>query len=697
MKRKILLIPILFSPLILSSCSFANIVPINSIYSLEIQDANSNYAVGDIYANVNQLSINATYRSGKVEEINIENATLSLAVDGVAQAYDSPLTSQGGNNKFTIQVSYNEVKSNILTYTLIENHIYPTSIEISGDTEIETFKEVTLNLIITPANYTCPLKVASSVPTSTDITLENNSLKVIAKKPGDVDITVSAFNRDINQNVAGTHHLSITAKTPLVTAAQTYNDYVKENVYPISACPSEGSPKLLVIPVWFTDSNNYITESNKETVRQDIENAYFGSKSDTGWHSVSSYYEEDSQGKLTLTGTVANWYECGISSKTAGVNDFDTDKIVEDAVDWFFKTNTSEKKSDYDLDGDNYLDGVLLIYAAPDVQQSGFGAYGNLWAYCYWIQKPSESGICANVYFWASYDFMYGSNTALTHTGKTYHNGDTAHCKIDAHTYIHEMGHVLGLDDYYDYSTLGYFPAGGFSMQDYNVGGHDPFSLFALGWAGAYIPSFSDTITISSFQESHDLILLTPEWNEFDSPFDEYLLLELYTPTGLNKFDTDYCYGSTYPQGAKKAGIRLWHVDARLATPKDARGETFTLLKSADVFSTKYGVTHANSNTYNDSTSDLEGYLSVLGRDYYDYNILQLIRNDRYIGYKTDETLVNSDLFYEGDSFSISTFSSQFKKRTTLNSGVKLGWTFTVENISLLGEQYTATIQVTKS
>ena len=54
-------------------------------------------------------------------------------------------------------------------------------------------------------------------------------------------------------------------------------------------------------------------------------------------------------------------------------------------------------------------------------------------------------------------------------------------------------------------------PSGCFSMQDYNVGGHDPYSMMALGWVKPYIPTDSCEIKIKPFQTNHDLILLTPQ------------------------------------------------------------------------------------------------------------------------------------------------------------------------------------------
>ena len=341
----------------------------------------------------------------------------------------------------------------------------------------------------------------------------------------------------------------------------------------------------------------------------------------------------------------------------------------------------------------------MLIYAAPDYQVLDNSAYSNLWAYCFWIQPdPIPSNIYPNVYFWASYDFMYGSTNVYARTGNSkYYNGDTTHCTIDAHTYIHEMGHVFGLEDYYDYSSNSYLPAGAFSMQDYNMGSHDPFSIFAFGWASAYVPTSSDTITISNFQDNHDLILLSPSFNSYSSPFDEYLLLELYTPTGLNALDASYPYQNQFV-GPSEVGIRLWHVDARLATPTSSIGTSYTLAGSNVKQDAAWGITHACSNTYDDGEEKTESYLSVMGSSFYNYNILQLIRNDVTVTYQPtkDDYFKSSDLFVKGDTFEISNYSNQFVKGTKLNNGKDFGWSFTVNDIALINGQYTATIQVTR-
>ena len=474
-----------------------------------------------------------------------------------------------------------------------------------------------------------------------------------------------------------------------------YNDYINYNAYEFSNCPTVGSAKVLIIPVWFTDSGSYISTSKKATVRADIEKAYLGTNEETGWRSVKSYYEELSQNRLSLDGTVSEWYECGKASSAYATDTSSlsaTTAFVKTATDWYFTNHSSESRTDYDKDGNGYLDAVLLIYAAPDYQTSGNDSQDNFWAYCYWIQKSSYKNVSSpgpNVFFWASYDFMYSSGSdAYAATGSNYGNGDTSHCNIDAHTFIHEMGHVLGLEDYYDYSNQ-HNPAGGFSMQDWNVGSHDAFSTMASGYSDPYIPTATTTIDIKPFQENRDLILLSSHNASVNSPFDEYLLLELYTPTGLNEFDSTYAYKPDgYPQGPATAGIRLWHVDARLTFWKSG-GWSTSLTSNPSVSN----ITLAMSNTY--YKSDVVDYCSVLGDGYYDFNLLQLIKNSTtatsYTG--ANECLEGSDLFVAGDTFTMSTYGKQFVKTGKMNSNTALGWSFRVDACSSSG----ATITVTKA
>ena len=489
-------------------------------------------------------------------------------------------------------------------------------------------------------------------------------------------------------------------------ASKIYRDFITNNAYPLSATPTTGSAKLLVIPVWFNDSNTFIDESKKENVREDIQNAYFGDTSSTGWNSVKTYYETESLGALTLTGSVSVWYEpnknysyYGVDTPTESSSAPKTTALVEGATDWYFTNHPAEKRTDYDCDKDGYLDGVMVIYAAPNSTtlisnnpRLREDDYSNLWAYCYWVQDYNAQSVAnpgVNAYFWASYDFMYGKEVANSRTGKKHFAGDTSHCTLDAHTYIHEMGHMFGLEDYYDYSSYSYSPAGGFSMQDYNVGGHDPFSSFALGWGKAYIPTSSVNIDLKPFSTSGEMILLSPNWNSYNSPFDEYILLEYYTDLGLNELDSTYgymsLYGKNYPMGTKEYGIRVWHVDARLLYTSTGAFSANKITTNPSISSGR--VVLLTSNTYDDGDDYTAAYLSPLAQDpsdpnynkkYAEYNLLQLIRNKTSATTKSKELFGSSTLFKKGDTFSMSKYAKQFVNSGKLDSNTDLGFEFTV-------------------
>lgn len=689
--RALLMTSMCIFSITLSSCSFEEIFG-TKLKSIEISDTNKAYLIGEIFDNVHGLTITGHYSNGTSKAIAYKDLTINLNIAaGGSHSSNTPFAVMG---EYKLTVSEFGVTSNELTFNVLQEHVYASSISLTGPSTLSIWNEVELTTSVSPSNYTAPISYEASDDKIVKLTKTDTGVIVYATAGGEVDITAKVASSKTTY-VTSTLHMSVDASISATKMSQTYNDYVKHNYFRISACPSIGDPELLVIPVWFNDSAKYVTTASKENLRSDIYNAYFGTSDSTGWESVSSYYYKESGGALNLKGKVSEWYSADIDAKTAGsYNSTNTVALVKKAVDWYFNSHTEDSRLNYDYDKDGYLDGVILIYAAPDNQASSASSdYDNLWAYCFWIQESAVlSKPRPNVFFWASYDFMYGKEKAYSRAGSSYSNGDTSHCTIDAHTYIHEMGHVLGLDDYYDYGGYRYEPAGGFSMQDCNVGGHDPFSVLSLGWASAYIPSQSIEITLRSFQSSHEMILLTPEWNSYNSPFDEYILLELYTPDGLNAFDTDNAYCGSYPQGSSSVGVRMWHVDARLYNRA-----SFTKFYS-DATTKSSAV--AFTNTYYCNEADLK-YVTDLysvNEKYADFNLLQLIRNNVTTTYKPTTVFSGNDLFKAGSSFNILKYASQFYNGSRLNNGVSFPWSFEVKEISTneSGETY-AKISLTRS
>ncbi len=682
MKKRYLSLLLFSASLTLTSCSFFTFIT-ERLTSIEIADANSSYLVGQKYSSDNSLTITGHFSDDSTKTFTLSEVTPTLTCSDTSYSVTKAFTVAG---EYSLFVTKDNVKSNTINFTVFEDTQYVTSMSVSGEHTMYTNNITNLSVTVAPTYFTVPVTATSSNADIAKVTKTSKTeFTVSALAAGEVDITFKAL-RNETEYLQVEHHISISTKTT-VDMAYTYADVKRNNYYNTPGFPLSGNQHMLVVPVWFTDSSSYIKASYKQTVIEDIRKAYFGSKEDTGWHSVATFYNEESSNRLTLDGTVTGWWECGLSATTVG-GYTNSNSLAVDAADWFFDGTPEHPRSYYDGNNDGYIDSIMLIYAAPD--QTVIKSFGeNMWAYCFWVQDSSQRSTTnpgVNTYFWASYDFMYGSNLAYSHTGNTYSNGDTSHCKIDAHTYIHEMGHVFGLDDYYDY-TPGenrLNPAGGFSMQDNNVGGHEAFSMTAFGWSNVYIPTESCELTLSDFQTSKQVIILSPSWNSNDSPFDEYMLLELYAPTGLNEMDSSYQYQNRYPLGPSDVGIRLWHVDARLF-----RNGSFTT--NASLSGIRLGLNNTST------TDDQGGRTCSAGASYQEYNLLQLIRNDTNATRQSKDNLKGTDLFKQGSSYSQSTFANQFPRGNTLNTGSTLGWSFTVNSILQDDGVYKAIIRFTKA
>ena len=696
MKNKFKVLPLLVCGLALSSCSFNDFYA--TVTEIHIEQEKTRYLLGDIYLEQANLQILATYSNGKEAKLRPDQVDVIMTNKNDNYSAYHPFEISG-NYKVTVGVGL--ARSNTLEFIVYDEPVYATNVELDiSKTSLKTMETSEITVNITPNDYNLELEYEVSRESAKLKKTGERSFEFVESKSGQTTVTFKARSGESDTDfISGTYTFDVEASAEEREIAQTYKDLASRN------SPTVGEVNYLVIPLWLEESGNYIKSNKKDLVRSDIQKAYFGTESETGWHSVSSFYKNESGEKFILSGTVSEWYESGLSIDDVKSDDeygSNTATVANNAVDWYFSTHKKDNRKNYDSDGDGYIDGLTIIYGVPDYNatnvDSSYRENRNLWAFCASTGKTANVEIPnVNLFFWASYDFMYGLSAAIERTGTNIYKGNNAHNIIDTHTYIHETGHIFGLDDYYDYSGQA-CPAGGFSMQDYNVGGHDPYSVMALGWANPYIPTESCKIQLNSFQKSKELILLTPSWNEFDSPFDEYLLLELYTPEELNYVDATYRYGDNYPQGPTIAGVRLWHVDARLSYRIIGTEYSQDLTTNAKL---RGGMVTAFSNT-NIKSSINEPHVTPLakyGRNYAEYNLLSLIRNNKGVNYKPTSKVSNRDLFRAGDEFTIEDYKLQFPYQTLnsseeplLDSGIALGWTFNIESIS----NGSAVINVTK-
>lgn len=488
---------------------------------------------------------------------------------------------------------------------------------------------------------------------------------------GDYEVKASYTLDGVTKETSYTAHVIESASYDPKKLSYTYSDTYSNQANGWYN-PTKGDVKGLVVPIYFTDSDKWVED--KSAVLASIEKAYFGEAGEGGWNSVASYYKQASKNTLNLTGKVSSWYEPGVDSNYIKDDLSKWNELVRGAFDWYFENNPTEKPADYDSDSNGWLDYFSVVYGC-DAEANEISTY--------WPKVSSQTNFYPGK----------GGQPGFSHflmTGVDSFKTDIAHSPVDSHTIIHETGHTFGLFDYYDYSDADFRPVGGSTMMFHTTHQQDPFSTIALGWGEPIVPETSCTLELGDFQSTHNAILLSPTPEEVDSPFDEYILLELYAPNGLNEYDSTYAWQGFYSKGPTEPGIRIWHVNGTFFYTEG--GETVfttdpTISGARDAFTNSFGENHG----------------SRLGSDYYDRCLLFEIRNDKAINYLPtidDEAVMTKDstLFHSGDTFSLSEFSKQFINGTKLDSGVDLGWEVSVESIAPSeGSGYRATINLTRT
>lgn len=444
------------------------------------------------------------------------------------------------------------------------------------------------------------------------------------------------------------------------------NDYFENRLNSYSLLPGEGVIKLLVIPVWFEDTNVFFREDQKAQIAEDIEYTVKGDRPSTEFFSLEQYYEAQSYGSIDMQITVSDFYNSNTSYED--YTDYEEGKIdntytlCNNAVNWYFANNTDESLGDYDLNEDGRVDGVVLYYGA-----NYYGAEGDQnksVAYATYATATSEYNY--NTVAFCPIGGLYGlskKEPTIQLEAADLSTTFTRAFRDSARTVIHEVGHIFGNDDLYEdqFADERYSPAGSFVMQDRNFGSHDPYHTNRIGWSEPMVYASSDyqvgdkiTIHISDFQSSGQNIILTNRWNEVGSLYDEYLILELFAPVGLNGYDAEISF-----MGRLESGIRLWHVNSLLSDLTEGGESTYKIIDGH-----LYELAYSN----NEVTSD--------------YDMLHLIRNNINEPYNTNSSPQTDDiLFGAGDIFDMASFKSQFKNGEKLDNGDKLGWEFKVEEI----------------
>lgn len=418
----------------------------------------------------------------------------------------------------------------------------------------------------------------------------------------------------------------------------SYNDLSGILLNNENVCPSIGNVNLLVIPVHIPGDNTYYNEE----VRKDIEEVFFGdsyaSESQLGFSSLTEYFYESSYGQLNFQGKVTNWFDLEEytniqfpSEITEGNDGTIVTEILEKAVDWAESFENIDL-SQYDNNKDGSIDGVWLVYdhldwkteyeikKSSDPTYAGAGLNTAFWNFTGWdwLTVPNTNKPTTSAFSWASVSMMYTSYCERNTLGAPRLN-NLSSIPLDSHVFIHETGHLMGLDDYYASDNDLYHPVGKSTMMDQNVCDLDSYSKMLLGWVTPYVVYGTSEILIPTATSSkHGVIVIPTNHEEISelveqaniqgatknfiyefNPFSEYIMIDLYSPDGLNEQDT---FGKTIygkDKGIETTGVRIYHVDSRIFK--------CTILDTINGSLITY-----DSNNYTWDGTDLEGNEAVL-------------------------------------------------------------------------------------
>lgn len=508
---------------------------------------------------------------------------------------------------------------------------------------------------------------------------------------------------------------------------KTYKDYLGMETFGVHGTPSLDKANLLVIPVQFTNISfpETVNESG-DTVKEVLQEAFFGNSEDTPWESLHSYYDKASFGALDIDGEVTDIFTADFADTSIDdKNDSSWVRpLITKAVKWLEGKDTDGsgktcahpiKRTDFDADGDGRLDGIELVYiTSVAVDNDNASAF---WNY------TSDMGGAGNVanpvvgrWFWSRWDFLCNAYYTDREEGISVFGTDGAERKVDAHTIIHETGHMMGAPDYYSYDH-NEGPAGCVDMMDQNVGDHNAMTKMSYGWVAPWVVDGSKDnieITLPSYTDTGKFLLIRNTrdraWN--GTPYDEYLMLEYYTPTGVNEEDSDgypewsgttasgssaYGHGGTY----RKPGLQVFHVDNRPSSiRKDASGNIIAngytdTPRPNGGYSDANGSETAASKVHDNTPSRSGDLLDPTGRPNYELAIIPPSGISSFTGssYHTSmgvmanifgldsyfiEEGTDADKHYGGSYYSNYKMRDLYKKNYYFNDNSIFHWTFEI-------------------
>lgn len=324
-------------------------------------------------------------------------------------------------------------------------------------------------------------------------------------------------------------HRSPLLSAPMHSASGSTN--IDKGLFPDANFPVHGEQKAIVILVEYSDVK-FTLEDPVDYFTRMLNEEGFSDYGGTG--SATDFFTECSGGKFLPEFDVYGPVTLPQKQSYYGGNDWSgNDQHPEQMV--VHACNILDPDVDftqYDRDGDGYIDNVFVFYAGRG-EASG-GAANTVWPHS-WNVTAGD----ATPHF---YDGVQVDRYACSNEWEGSRPDGIG-------TFVHEFSHVMGLPDLYATSYTGAFTPGAWSAMDYgpyNNNGCTPpyygaFERYALGWMEPKTIDGPLTASLMPISENIAGIIRTPNDNEF-------FLLENRQQQGWDKYIPGH-------------GMLIWHVD----------------------------------------------------------------------------------------------------------------------------------------
>lgn len=347
---------------------------------------------------------------------------------------------------------------------------------------------------------------------------------------------------------------SSSATTTTVTAS---DGFINPPVYDLyGSLPSQNDAELIVFYVDFPDCKYSFNPSTEQ-----IENIAFGTENENDknypFESMSAFYNRSSKGAMNLSGKAYTYTTKNNKSYYEG--DVWHVALIDEIIAEF---DSTVDFSQFDGNNDKIIDSILISVpesAGDDNWWASAGAYGGDFK-----NKPDGMNI----------GHVIVGNAEIK-SADNYDNFNSS--------YLHEMGHCMGLPDYYLYGTedfQGMHGSAGFEMMDDANCDFSAVSKLMLGWYKSEQIQVYDknagnktfTLNESSLKNSNCLIIPCGELDR--NYYSEFFIVEYSGMRKNNSILVNEWWRAT------GEGVRVYHVSAEVTG--DEFYNTFTYSSGND-------------------------------------------------------------------------------------------------------------------